>query len=716
MITLDYETRSACDLKKAGAYRYAIDPTTSVLCLAWKFPEDDGVHLWHPAYPDAYTGKKAAPLREHNPAGLEQLFDRIADGELVEAHNAFFERVIWRHVCVERMGWPDVPEESWRCSAAKAAAHAMPRKLEWLAKALGLGIEKDMEGNRLMMKLAKPRRPKLAELRAAGYDVPPKDKAAAEAARIQFQQEHGHLWHEDVDELRRLFDYCRQDVAVEEACSSQLRELSPAELKVWQVDQRINLRGVHIDREGAAKALALTAEQAKRADEEMAQLSDGDVPGCTKREVFRKWVVSQGLDLPNTQAETIDALVAENRAAPIMLRHIARALELWRMVNRTSTAKYRAMLTRICPDDRVRDLLLYHGASTGRWSGRGIQPQNFPRGSIDDMAAAWEDIREFDLDVLLALYGDVMELLSSALRGAICAAPGRVLIASDYSAIEARGTFWVAGCEKGIQAFRDIDAGLMPGQDIYTIFASEVLGRQITKADKFERQTTGKPGILGCGYQMGGPKLVDYSASMSIELTEDQADDIVAGYRSTYPEVVQLWRDMNDAAILATKRGPGAKVVKCGPTRWAVRGRFLHCRLPNGRLLSYYLPRVSRKVVKVPARRGRDAYEFEAEHLSYMGMDSFTHQWRRIGTYGGKLVENVVQALCRDLMAEAMVRIDSHGAYDIVLSVHDELVAEVDEGVGDLDEFNALMEASEPWAHTMPVKAEGWTGRRYRKD
>jgi DNA polymerase len=355
----------------------------------------------------------------------------------------------------------------------------------------------------------------------------------------------------------------------------------------------------------------------------------------------------------------------------------------------------------------------YHAASTGRWGGQGIQPHNYPRKCPKDrkgldepgeaMERACQRVLTGDYELMCMLYGrdNIMSLLSSVLRGTITAAPGHELLASDYSSIEARGTFWVSGHTEGLEVFRRIDAGEMPGQDIYTWQASKIHGRTIYKEDDQERQD-GKVVVLGCGYQMGGPKLSSYAAKMGVEISEERGAELVAAYRETNWPVKNFWYDQQKAAIAAVRK-PG-RVVRHGRISWKVHGRFLHCRLPSGRLLSYFDPRV--EIVETDWGK--------RPQIQFWGVDTNTRQWCLTSTYGGKLTENIVQALCRDIMAEAMIRVEAAG-YPIILTVHDEIISEVRKGFGSLEEFNALLSQRPKWADGFPITADGWRSKRYRK-
>lgn len=699
MITIDFETRSEVNLKKVGTYEYARHPSTDVLCLAWVRGDEDNVELWHPGFLDQtpLVGKTKA---ERNPGlashilGMrtpKALMNHISNGELVEAHNAFFERCIWHFVMVEKYGWPHVNPEQWRCSAAKAAAYALPRKLEDAAVALGVSEQKDMEGHRLMLKMSKPRKPTKGD---------PDSK-----------------WHQKRDDLLHLFDYCKQDVRTERALSRQLRELPPQEIELWQLDQEMNLRGMCCDRKMAEAAVNIAAQAREEAGNELALITGGDVLTTTQRPQFVSWLNSEGVEGKSVAADVVDEHLQrhvrekDEGVSTTIEEHVYRALFLWRRSSKTSIKKYDSMLTRIGVDDRIRDLLMYWGASTGRWSGRGIQPHNFPRNTPDDMDTIIDDILGGSFEHLKILYGEdaVMDILSSVLRGALISAPGHDLVVADYSAIEARGTFWIAGHRAGLKVFEEFDAGR--GPDIYCWQAEKIHGRPIGKKDP-ERQD-GKVVILGCGYQMGGPKLVTYAAGMKIALTEERATELVNAYREENWPVKQFWTDIQRAAHEAVRRGSGGDAVRCGRLRFKKLGRFLHCRLPNGRLLSYLDPKI--RMVERTFNEGKENEITKlVPQLTFMGMDTYTHKWKRCSTYGGKLTENVVQALCRDIMAEAMLRLRGT-VYVPVLTVHDEILSEVPEGSGDLGEFKAIMAEQPEWADDFPIEAAGWRGKRFRK-
>jgi len=658
-VHLDFEGRSTIDLKKQGMHRYAEDPSTEVLCLAYAF--DDGpVQLWHRGHPG---------IEQSDPP--EELLSVVGDRRTVlEAHNAAFERCIWAN-WGQRMGWPPIADYQWRCTAAKAASHNLPRSLEGVSNALDLAIKKDLDGHRLMLKLSKPRKATL------GSDAP---------------------WHEKPEELRRLWAYCIDDVRVERLLSQRLKDLPFTELEVFRADMQINSRGIACDRAMVAKALNIIGEVVQDLNNELGLITNGQVRSAGQREKLMIWLNKQGVKIPDTQGTTVDLMIdmilsGGMPASPEALR----VLEICRSANRTSTKKYEAMRLHSCVDGRIRGTLLYCGAgATGRWAGRGIQPHNYPRGSIKNMEIACDDVLVGDRKWLAALYGDPMEFLSWTLRGALIAGPGKDLLAADYSAIEARVTLWHAMDEAGLDVFRR-------GEDIYKFTAADVYNVRYAEVNKDQRQM-GKQSVLGLGFGMGKDKFKVTCAKYGIHITDEFAELVVRSYRNKYHKVVSFWYDCERAAILAVEN-PG-KIYWVNRIAYGCQDGFLFCQLPSGRKLAYYDPKIEMKAAPWGEMKPT---------LTFMGTDAFTKKWARQHTYGGKLVENIVQATARDIMAAAILRAEDTDEYPIILSVHDELIAEVDEGQGSVEEFEQLLTVNPAWADGLPIGAEGWRGKRYKK-
>jgi len=648
MIYIDFETRSEVDIKKSGAWVYSLHPSTEILCMAVK-QYDSEVYLLKPEELDL-----------NKPSTLT-LPSVIRCGTLVEAHNAFFEKAIWQNIMVKRYGWPEIKPEQWRCSASVAAYHALPRSLGGAGKILGLSTIKDDEGKRVMLQLSKPKP------RVGGF----------------FEQQ------EYPEKFQTLYDYCKSDVEAEYAIANKLGGLPNRELKVWQLDQKINERGVHIDIDAVNKSLKILGEYSEKLEKELDILTEGKITTVGQRARILEWCKERGEELSGlTKADVEQALKTVKDAK------VKRVLEIRQALSKTSTAKYEAMKNSCAPDGRIRDVLMYHGASTGRWSGKLVQFQNLPRGNIKDMATAIKLIKQGSASSIEMLTDDVMGFMSSAIRGMVCAPQGKKLLVADFAAIEARVLGWLAGSEKMLNQFRN-------GEDLYEDMASKIY-RVDVKDITAEQRQLGKAAILGAGYGMGAPKFYETCLSWGIKVHEDLAKTAINTYRQTYHHVRQLWYDQEKAAHTAVRTG---NRVECGKTIWFMQDDFLKCQLPSGRCLHYYKPELKMK---------QNDWG-ESMELSYLA-EKMGKAFRN-GTYGGKLVENITQAVARDLMADAMLRIEDEG-FNIVLSVHDELVAEVPQQTtlqNPLERFCNLMAATPNWAKDCPVAAEGWEGINYKK-
>jgi DNA polymerase len=724
-ITIDFETRSAAKLKNVGGWMYSIHPTTQPICLSYSLEEDDEPKLWAPSWTwdivgPWYQKNYGVPMEIDCPWLIpDSDFPADLAGALqerceVEAHNAFFERAVWLNVMGPQFDWPGIPTDQWRCSAAKAATYALPRSLEGAVEAMGLPYPKDMAGNRLMMKLCRPRKPRKAEKEQL------MDEGCTEIgdgygwARPDQPEPPIYFWHEKPEDIYGTWEYCRQDVRAERALSRSLADLGPAELEVWRADQAINLRGVRIDRKMAESALEIAARAVDRATAEAIEAAtvyhthdDGTksvaypAPFETlgQRDKIKTWVEGQGVILPNMQGATIDQLL--DGELPESVRTV---LQCKRTASRTSVRKYSKMLDTCDPrDDRIRDVFMYHGAGTGRWTGRFVQTQNFVRGKMKDPDTMCGVIREGALDWLLACYGPKcpMELLSWALRGALWAAPGKIFYVADYSGVEARGLLWFVEDDEGLEIFRRPEGE--PG--IYREMAAEIYAKPAKAiANPSEERQMGKQAILGLGYGMGAPKFRATCASYGTDVDTEFAKFVVKAYRSRFHKVPQAWRDLEAAAIKAVRNPEQPfRVLKVTYLR---KGKFLFCRLPSGRKIAYCSP----SIVPAPTPWGE-----MRPKLTYMTVDGVTRKWARTDTYGGKLMENNIQGLCRDLEAHALITAERSPIYDTVMHTHDELVAECDEDKGDVSEFEELITQLPDWAEGFPLNAEGWRGKRYRK-
>lgn len=661
----DYETRSEADLKKTGAWEYAVHPSTRILCLAYRSGTREElataeIKTWSPAF---------------SPTAPSDFMEMMLDPTITKvARNAGFEQAVARHVLPRYVGGrgnparilrAGIPPEQWTCTAALAATHALPRSLEGTCTVLKLPFQKDMVGHRLMLKMSKPR------------------KAT---------KHNSSKWHNKLSDLRRLMEYCASDVAADTSAFLKLPPLIAREKEIWCLDQRINQHGFQVDRALVKAALKVREEEMGNFTREIRELTGGEVQTPGQRDVLLKWFASHGLVLENLQAKTVsDALEASGNLPP----HVKRVLEIRSYSTKTSTKKYAALEARTRFDGRLRDILVYHAASPGRWGGSGFQPQNLPRGLIKDSIAASEVLATGDTDLIRLLYGEPMEVLSSCLRNTIVAPKGRIFYCGDYAAIEARKLFWLAKHDAGVEAFHN-------NEPMYEQMAAIIYNVPLEKVTS-EMRFVGKQAVLGCGYGMGWKKFIGQCAQFGVTVTEEVAKKAVYAYRDFHAPVPQLWKNYERAAVAAVLN-PGKK-YSINHTTWYMRGLFLYCVLPSGRRLAYYGPRV--RYENTPWGEKRPV-------LYHWGVDSRTKKWVIQKTWGGTLTENVCQAMSRDFMAEAMLRLDRHG-YTVVLSVHDELLCEHDEGKGSVEEFCALMATRPDWAAGAPVKVEGWTGNRYRK-
>lgn len=635
-IHIDFESRSHKDIWSVGSYVYASDPSTEVLCLAYAV--DDGpVRIIK--HDDIFTYPLSDPF--------EELRSLANDGRTIFcAHNALFEQLIWRFKLQDRFNLPRLPVSRWRCTAAKALAVGLPKSLAEASVAIGASHTKDLRGRSVMLKLCKP---------------------GSDGAFI-----------EDPTLFAELEAYCAQDVKTERDIDALLPELAQFEQMVWFEDQVINMRGVAVDTDTLAKIEALITVEEKRLKAQIHKLTNGKLDGVSRRAAVLEYLDKKGFKLPDFTKATVEKAIQSGKLTPETLE----ILRVRQQLGLTSTAKYAALKDALCNDGRLRDTFVYHAASTGRWGGKLVQLQNLPKGSFSSDLGV-EMLQKYDHEMLLAMYPNIMELLSSCVRGMFVSAPGHDLIVADYSAIEARVLMWFCGEERATQMFRE-------GKDIYVDMAHRI-------GNGAPRQL-GKQAVLACGYGMGPDKFQATCQTYGIKVDPILAATAVKTYRAAYPKVPQMWYAQERAAIQAVTKG-GA--VTCGRVTWERRGDFLWCKLPSGRELAYHKPEL------------RTADEM-SPRLSYMTTDSMTKKYARKDTYGGKIIENIIQATARDILACALLNAE-RANYKPVMHVHDEIVVEVPEGVGSTEEFEKIICAVPAWAKGCPINAEAWRGKRYKK-
>lgn len=666
IVSIDFETRSRVDLKKSGVHPYAMSTSTDILCIAWAV--DDG-----PV--QCIKGAESSELHE------------LAENEdaVFSAFNAGFEQAIWLNIMCERYGYAPIPISRWRCSAAKSLSMSLPRSLGEVADSLNLPMRKDQEGKQIMLKMCKP---------------VPKSR----------QHLHGE-WHESKEDFKILMDYCRDDVDTERALVNRLGFLSDEEQKVWELDQHINQRGVQLDTNLAEGLLELKTEICDRISgqceveygfkpSQVAKIKDHmreygvEIPRVKRWKKDPETGERKQMDTESLGSEQIKKLLISDIDPEV--KHL---LQMRQDFATTSLAKATAGLNQSV-NSIARGQFMYHGANTGRWSGMGIQLHNLPRGEFDEdfvdeeMALATDLVKLRNLDELTSTFPDLrpMIILKSCLRGLIVSRPKSNLCVIDFSQIEARVLAWLAGQQDVLDSFRD-------GKDLYKFTASQIYEKEYDDVTKQER-FIGKTASLALGYQGGAGAFISMATNFGVLVDRDLADTVKSDWRARNENIVRFWYDLERAAIRAVKFG---KTTKVGPVKFGVRDGFLLCKLPSGRCLAYYQPDVSTK----------DTDWGTKAQLTYMGSDQQRGiRWGRISTYGGKLAENVTQAVSRDLLAYSMLNIADR--YQIVGHVHDEVLVEVPETCK-LETITNMMLSTPAWAAGLPVDADGFISDRYRK-
>lgn len=702
----DYETRSVIDLQKTGARVYMQHPTTSIWCCATAL--DDGpISVWEPGHP--------VPL---------DLLEAEISGAEAWAHNNQFEAIVEDYIAGPKHGFPVFEPTRQRCTMVGAYAMSLPGALENLAPAVGLDLKKDMVGKRLMLQMARPRKieyaagfadipfyaVRVSEMDVEGwetYETP----AGETIARVQ--------WWNDRAKIERLKAYCSDDVAVERGVVKRLRPLKDSELALWHLDQKINKRGLLVDEAlcNAAKGIVEAAQI--DLDRRMSVVTEGDVSACSNRNQIVAFVRAQGVECDSIAKAAMEDLLEESNDLPPKAREV---LELRRESAKASVTKIDALLRGRSPDTgRACDLLQFLGAlATGRWGGRRFQPQNLVRPTFENLVPGLIDaILAKDTEYLAMLGVPLLTAVGDCLRGMIRAAPGHRIIAADYSNIEGRVLAWLAGEDWKIKAFRDFDEGT--GHDLYKLTAGAILGKRPEDISKSERQAYGKVPELALGYQGGLGAFKTMGANYGVDLPDTQIESIRDGWREAHPNIKAFWYAMENAAVEAV-RDKGS-VQSVGRIRFKQAGSFLMMRLPSGRFLAYPYPQV--RSFEVPWRNS-DGSPAHKDGLTYFSTIDVSKKakvvddpkngstWARIKTYGGMLVENATQAVARDVLADAMPRLEAAG-YPIILTVHDEVVCEVPDGHGSVEEMEQIMCELPAWAAGLPVAAEGFEGERYRK-
>ena len=635
--SIDFETRSHANLPDVGLDIYANDPTTEVLCIAFGTTPDN-VQVCQ-----GDTVVRNAELLHH-----------VANGGKIQGWNVLFEYAIWNCVCVPKYGWPPLKLEQCIDSMAIAAANNVPQSLDDAGKFMDANHKKDAIGARLIQKLCKPNR------------------------KGKFEN--------DPELLNQLFEYCAQDVRTEMAIVKLLRPLTADEQRIWELTQRINLRGVPVDPKELQNAVNAVQSAQKAIDEETLQLT-----GCkpTERAKLLLWLNTRGAELPDLTEKTVSAkLVTTN-----LFDDVKRALELRQEGSQTSVAKYAKMME-IQRDGKIRNTLVYHGASTGRWASRGgLNLQNIARPVLDDKQIADAIPRVFSQGT------GTMSELSSLVRSALKAPDGQTFVDVDFSSIENRVGVWLASQKDKVELFRK-------GLDEYKVFASQSLYNvPYDEVTKDQRQIS-KSAVLGAMFGQGAKGLVKYAEGMGVVLSEGQAKDAVDNYRASYAKVKELWALCEKAAIDAVKH-PGNPFAAGDKIVLKSTGNALWMRLPSGRLICWQRPEL--ELLTTP-------WGSQKMGVVVRSQNTYSRQWTRNALIGSSIFQSAVQGTARDFLAVAMLNLEMNG-FLIINSIHDEVLLLVEEQNGEsaLADVIKIMTTPPVWAPDFPLAAEGWIGKRYRK-
>ena len=668
-IVIDFETSSVVDLKKAGAYRYAEDICTEVLCLCWQFGD---------------TGEDTAGSWKPGEAIPNVLLQAIELGVTFIAHNAAFERSIWSNIMVREYGWPEIPLEQWADSMARCCQVGLPASLDGALVALGLPLQKDTAGSKYTIGLSKPNKKGM---------LPPRD-------------------------LARVTNYCMSDVENQVGLHKWLGFLPAHERPIWELSQTMNDRGLLLDMD-LVRAMQQVVD---RASKPLAEEFSGLTGGLKFSQVARvkQWVEDQGVPLSDLKAETIDALLGQDDAEEDeqvqeddaaddndgtqtveLPEPVRRALHIRRLIGSASIKKLKAMHLCVGGDGRARGLYRYHGTHAGRQTASLFQPHNFPRGTNEaielDVDVKVNALMTGDPEWVTTVTGlEPVEAVVGSLRHTIMAEAGHCIMAGDYAGIQARTVLALAGQE-------DKTALMAAGEDVYCDMGSQIYRRRITKADTAERQT-GKNSVLGLGFQMGWRKFhLKYCEGQPAEF----AEDVVHVYRKEWaPKVPKLWYALQDAAVETVWSGEEHEAYG---VLYRIEDQWLTAEILNGSKLWYFDPKPITK--KMPWSTDdepdwRRAFQYRVEHQKRLVTKD---------AFGGLLTQNVVMKIEREIVEDAKRKLEDEG-YRPIMENHDEIVCEPPAGAS-LDIFREIMEDVPHWVKTMriPIKVDAWTGSRYRK-
>lgn len=642
-LAIDIETYSDVDLISCGVYKYSSSPHFEILLIAYSVDDEETVCI------DVANGEE--PPKEF----IEMLFD---DTVTKTAFNANFERT-----CFLNYYQHSFRPEAWRCTAVQAAMLALPLSLEGVGAVLGLDKQKMTEGKELIK-----------------YFCSPCKATKSNGGRTR------NLPKDAPEKWRQFKTYCIRDVDVEKQIRQRLAKfpIPKREQEIYCLDQRINDRGIMVDRNLVNHAVACDLLYKETATARAYELTGLENPNSVSQ--LKLWLKEKGLEVDSLAKDTVKDLSMKAEG------DVQEVLKLRLATSKTSVKKYEAIDRSVCAENRVHGLLQFYGANrTGRWAGRLVQIHNLPQNHLPDLELARALVSEGRYEEVELFYESTPNVLSELIRTAFVAKPGCRFIISDYSAIEARVLAWLAGEEWRLQVFETHGK-------IYEASASAMFHvpiEEITKTSPLRQK--GKISELALGYG-GAVGALTSMGALKMGLTEEELPGLVSTWRSANPHITALWWAVDEAAVTAVR---DKKPSKVGRVSFEYKSGILFVTLPSGRKLSYVKPRMMLN-------------KFGREGLTYEGIGE-SKKWMRLETYGPKLVENIVQAASRDILAEAMLRLEKEG-FDIVCHVHDEVVLEVPDGKSSVEEVNEIMAVNPVWTEGLPLKAAGFESPFYKKD
>lgn len=679
-LNLDYETKSELDLTKVGLDRYSAHPSTEILMAGYAFNGGEIIH-W-----------------DHNDGRMpSELKDALLDPHVKKwAFNAQFERVITR-----RVAKINTPTSSWRCTMALAYMMSFFGGLDMVAKQIGMPLDKQKgtDGSRLIRLFSMPQK---------------------------ITKANPHIWRNrdtNPDDWDLFCGYNVQDVITEMAALRRLIRFPNLDIEwaFYELDQKINDRGLPIDMQLVNNAIWMAAKRKEELTSELKEITHLANPNSPAQ--LTKWLKARGYPFSDLAKDTVKKVLKE--FSDEITPDAVAALKLRRQVARTSVKKYDAFLATVGPGDRFRFGYQFAGASrTNRFAGRKVQTHNLSRtpkalepedGDDTKLVMVTDAMRNGEYDFLSIYVEEPMDALAGCVRSAIRAPDDYELRACDLSSIETVVIAWLSGCETLLNVFRE-------GRCAYREFGTHLFDKAYHEITKAERGFSKAP-VLGCGFRLGGGDLKDgkrtglwgYAEGMGIDMTREQAHKAVAIYRDAYVEVCDLWKTLERAVERCVKSGKDQTV---GPLRFEYRKPFMMVWLPSGRPMYYYQPRIERKefigraTIDFP-----DGEPYFRNVFSYMGKGETGNIWTRITSHGGKLVENFVQAIARDLLRDGMIKADRNG-FILVGHVHDEqkTLHRIDDDVHTLELLRECMITASPWASEMPLNAVPGAFKFYRKD